>query len=97
LDDCIDTLLHDGFEKFRITYRNIHPRYPNNISLIVRNLPYPYDYFDDIRKYEEVIIPPREKFYNRLKMKECSEETYNEVSDIYTSLNIYNLKDLTLF
>jgi hypothetical protein len=48
----------------------------SKVDLLLRKGIYPYDYMDNIRKFEETTLPPKEAFYSLLNEADVSEENY---------------------
>ena len=63
------------------------------IQLGVRKGVYPYDYIDNIDKFNETTLPPREAFFNRLTDSHITEEDYSHAVKVWEEFNCKTLGD----
>ncbi|XP_069366011.1 uncharacterized protein [Maniola hyperantus] len=56
---------------------------------------YPYDYVDSWDKFEEIQLPPKENFYNSLKLEHISDDDYERAKLIWQTFDIHSLGDYT--
>ena len=52
-----------------------------------------YDYFDDIEKLKENVLPDRSTFFNRLNDEECSENDYEHAKRVWKIQKCSTLRD----
>ena len=58
-------------------YVNLRKYYScNQLSLLLRNGVYPYDYVDCLKKNDEKSLPPKESFYSKLTGEGITDEDY---------------------
>ena len=57
---------------------------------------FPYEWFDSLEKLNCTSLPPREDFYDRLNLKECSEADYAKAQAAWQQLNCQTFKDYML-
>src|SRR5579871_5099823 len=91
LEDLVETLLKSGEDRFKVTKRlfNNHP----NLTDLLRKGVFPYDYFNHKDKLSEKQLPSRDKFFNRLRDKEISEEDYQYAQRIFQIFGCKTLGD----
>ena len=72
--------------------------FPENTAtnLIKQKGIFPYQYFDSPTKCKETSLPPREKFYDTLNLKECSEEDYEHALNAWNVLQCNTFEDYLL-
>ena len=63
-------------EKFPNTYRLCNND-NNKFILLLRKGVYPYEYIDDWNRFNENILPSKDKFYSNLNMNGISDKDYN--------------------
>lgn len=65
------------------------------INLLRQKGIYPYDYIDMWSKYDENQLPPKECFYNALKLENISDIDYARAQSVWKALNINSLGEYT--
>ena len=55
-----------------------------------------YDYFDSKAKYDELELPKKEKFFNKLNNKDISNEDYEHGVKILKTFKCKNLLDYSI-
>ena len=48
---------------------------------------------DEMEKFDETQLPPKEAFYNQLSEEACGEELYNRAKDVWSRFNCKTLGD----
>ncbi|KAK3107612.1 hypothetical protein FSP39_018279 [Pinctada imbricata] len=92
LETLVENLSTDGlanFRHFRQTFCD-----DNIAKLLLRKNVYCYDYMDSFDRFKEEQLPPKEAFYNRLKKEHISNEDYEQVRTVWSTLNMKTLGDL---
>jgi len=91
LSGLVDELKADGVHNFG----HVRKVFPNDdlFDLVLRKLPYCYDYLDSYDKFAETTLPPREAFYNKLTNSDLSEEDYVLVQTVWEKFNLRTLGD----
>ena len=64
---------------------------PEEYSLLTRKGVYPYEYMDSWERFNEMCLPPIEKFYSKLNGLGISEDDYKHAEKIWKEFNIQNL------
>ena len=59
-----------------------------NYRLLTKKGIYPYDYFDNIKKYKENKLPFKSEFFNQINNKNISNEDYNHANNVLSHLNV---------
>ena len=59
-------------------------------------IPYPYDYFDNIKKYKENKLPIKSEFFNKINNKNISNEDYNHANNVFNIFKCNNLLDYSI-
>ena len=54
-----------------------------NYKLLTKKGIYPYDYFDNIKKYKENKIPIKSGFFNKISKKNISNEDYKHAQNVF--------------
>ena len=62
-----------------------------NYKLLTKKGIYPYDYFDNKDKYDELQLPKKQKFFNKLNNKNISNEDYKHALNVFKT---FKCKDL---
>ena len=57
---------------------------------------YPYDYFDNTKKYDEQKLPNKEAFFNKINNKDISDEDYNHAQTVFEKFKCKNLLDYSI-
>lgn len=79
---------------FPHTFSLISTRYGSEfLEICLRKQPYCYSYVDSWSKLKETRLPSREDFYNELLEEPCSEEDYEHVRELWSSLSLQNLEE----
>ena len=58
--------------------------------LLLRKGVYPYEYMDNWEKFDEITLPPKEAFYNNLKLEGISNEDYEHSQKVWEVFEIKN-------
>ena len=53
---------------------------------------YPYEYMDDIKRFEETQLPPKESFYSTLTEEYIKDDEYAHAQNVWQKFEIENLK-----
>ena len=86
LDRLVSNLDDDLCKNFREFYKE-----EEVFRLIRQKSVYPYEYMDGWKKFEETSLPPKDVFYNRLNMKDISDQDYEHAQQVW---NIMEKKTL---
>lgn len=90
LDTLVSNLAQEGPNKFPI----LNAFYtPEQVSLVMRKLSYPYEYMDSMKKFEECELPPKEAYYSCLTGEHISDESYEHARSVWNEFDIKNLGD----
>ncbi|XP_048479424.1 uncharacterized protein LOC119694216 [Plutella xylostella] len=75
----------------------LNSEFKNDIqfNLLRRKGIYPYDYMDSWEKYDELELPPQERFFNSLTMSHLADSEYQHAQQVWKSFNIQSLGDYT--
>ena len=68
-----------------------------NYKLLTKKGIYPYDYFDSKQKYDELELPEKEKFFNKLNNKNISNDEYKHAITVFKTFKCVNLLDYSIF
>ena len=64
-----------------------------NYKLLTEKGIYPYDYFDNKNKYDELQLSEKEKFFNKLNNKNISNDDYKHAIEVFKTFKCKNLLD----
>ena len=67
-----------------------------NYKLLTKKGIYPYDYFDSKTKYDELQLPEKEKFFNKLNNKNISNEDYKHALNVFKTFKCKDLLDYSI-
>ena len=67
-----------------------------NYQLLTKKGIYPYDYFDNIKKYNECKLPNKEEFFNKINNKNISDEDYEHAKSVFEKFECKNLLDYSI-
>jgi hypothetical protein len=92
-DQGVDNFKYLKHEFSRICERfRVQPT-ADRLKLLLSKGVYPYDYMDSFDRFDEVALPPKEKFKSILDDSELSDEEYAHAQKIWVEFNIRNLGD----
>ena len=57
---------------------------------------YPYDYFNNTKKYNEQKLPNKEEFFNKINNKNISDKDYNHAKNLFEKFECKNLLDYSI-
>ena len=92
-----DLSIHD-FKYLNGEFKRICQRFgvsptEERLKLLLSKGVYPYDYMDSFDRFDEVALPPIEKFKSVLDDSELTEEEYAHAQKVWVEFNIRNLGD----
>jgi hypothetical protein len=67
--------------------------FKTNTNLLLRKGIYPYDYVDNEEKMSEIILPPKEAFYNILNDEHITDDEYSHAVKIWETFQCKDLGD----
>ena len=67
-----------------------------NYKLLTKKGIYPYDYFDSKTKYDELQLPEKEKFFNKLNNKNISNDEYKHAIEVFETFKCENLMEYSI-
>ena len=66
-------------------------------SNLLRKGVYPYEWFDDVSKFNETSLPPKSAFFNKLTNLDISEEDFSFAQNVWKKYNCNSFSDITIF
>ena len=94
LDKSLDYLTRTINDEDRISLKQEFGE--DNYKLLTKKGIYPYDYFDNEDKYDELQLPKKQKFFNRLDNKNISNEDYKHAISVLKTFKCKNLLDYSI-
>ncbi|XP_054256909.1 uncharacterized protein LOC128981938 [Macrosteles quadrilineatus] len=91
LDQLINNLTTDQLEHTKRFVRS------SQIELVTRKGVYPYDFMDNITKYDMTTLPELHDFKNKLNKCDVSESDYEHAQKVWNEFNIKDMREYTLF
>ncbi|KAK3747985.1 hypothetical protein QZH41_003960 [Actinostola sp. cb2023] len=88
LEKLVCNLAKEGDNKFSILKKYIET---SKVPLLLRKGVYPYDYMDNIEKFKEPQLPPKEAFYSKLTKEHISGDDYHHAQTVFTTFQLQNL------
>ena len=67
-----------------------------NYQLLTKKGIYPYDYFDNTKKYNEQKLPNKEEFFNKINNKNISDDDYTHAKNVFEKFKCKNLLDYSI-
>ena len=75
---------------------SLKQEFGENYQLLTKKGIYPYDYFDNTKKYNEQKLPNKEEFFNKINNKNISDEDYNHAKNVFEKFKCENLLDYSI-
>ena len=91
LENLTISLLKSGEANF-INLRNEFPDH-EKLKLLLRKGVYPYDWVDDLAKFQIPELPDREAFYNKLRGEECPMDEWNHAQQVWNAFGCKDFND----
>lgn len=71
---------------------------PNDkMDLVLRKGVFPYDYIDNLKRFDETSLPPKESFYSKLSEEEITPEDYQHACTVWEKLGMMTLGEYSDF
>ena len=93
LNKSLDYLTKTIDDNDRISLKQ---EFGKNYQLLTKKGIYPYDYFDNTKKYNEQKLPDKKEFFNKINNKDISDEDYNHAKNVFEKFNCKNLLDYSI-
>ena len=93
LNKSLDYLTKTIDDNDRISLKQ---EFGKNYQLLTKKGIYPYDYFDNTKKYNEQKLPNKEEFFNKINNKNISDEDYNHAKNVFEKFKCENLLDYSI-
>ena len=94
LNKSLDYLTKTIDDKDRVSLKQ---EFGENYIILTKKGIYPYDYFDNIKKYKETKIPHHTNFKNKLNNdKNISNKEYNNAHNVFKTFKCKNLMDYSI-
>ena len=68
----------------------------DNYKLLTKKGIYPYDYFDEKQKYNEIELPKKDKFFNKLNNKNILNDEYRHAIKVFETFKCKDLLDYSI-
>ena len=75
---------------------SLKQEFGENYKLLTKKGIYPYDYFDNTKKYNEQKLPNKEAFFNKIDNKNISDEDYTHAKNVFEKFKCKNLLDYSI-
>lgn len=93
LQKLADNLLAAGRENFKLLRAEFPGISEEQLQLLLRKGVFPYDYLDSWERLDEPTLPPKEKFYNKLRSADLSESDYEHALKVWQAFNCKTIRD----
>ena len=93
LDKSLDYLTGTINDNDRISLKQ---EFGKNYQLLMKKRIYPYDYFNNTKKYNEQKLPNKEEFFNKVSNKNISDEDYTHAKNVFEKFECKNLLDYSI-
>ena len=75
---------------------SLKQEFGKNYQLLTKKGIYPYDYFDNTKKYYEQKLPNKNEFFNKINNKSISDEDYEHAKNVFEKFECENLLDYSI-
>ena len=75
---------------------SLKQEFGENYQLLTKKGIYPYDYFNNTKKYNEQKLPNKEEFFNKIYNKNISDDVYNHAKNVFEKFECKNLLDYSI-
>ena len=75
---------------------SLKQEFGENYQLLTKKGIYPYDYFDNTKKYNEQKLPNKEEFFNKINNKNITDDDYNHAKNVFKKFECKNLLDYSI-
>ena len=65
----------------------------NQLSILLREGVYPYDYLDGMKKLDDTSLPPKQTFYSKLTREGITDEDYQHAQTVRKEFKFESMKD----
>ena len=89
LENLVRNLAQEGPSKFK----NLCKVFPNNYELLLRKGVFPYDYFDELSKLDNTVLPTQQEFFSVLNQEHCSDTDYQHACNVWRTFNCQSFRD----
>ena len=79
-----------SIKRFHNTYQ-LSDNDINKFKLLLRKGVYPYEYMDSWKRFNEIELPSKNKFYSTLNLEDISDDDYAHAINVWNTFNINNL------
>ena len=94
LEQLRASLAKTGRGNFYNLHEVVAQIYPESqVELLERKGVFCYDYVDSFARLDELALPPREAFFNKLGGVECSDADYSHAQHVFANFQCESLKD----
>ena len=93
LDKSLDYLTGTIDDIDRISLKQ---EFGENYQLLTKKGIYPYNYFDNTKKYNEQKLPNKEEFFNKINNKNITDEDYTHAKNVFEKFECKNLLDYSI-
>ena len=87
LEGLVRNLAKSGLEKLKETKKEFGAKF----ELLSRKGIYPYDHMSGIEKFEENMLPPKEKLFSKLNDCGVSDEDYDHAKKVWKEFEVKNM------
>ena len=75
---------------------SLKQEFGKNYQLLTKKGIYPYDYFDNAKKYNEQKLPNKEAFFDKINNKNILDEEYTHAKNVFEKFECKNLLDYSI-
>ena len=87
-DKLVSNLAKERDRKFHVLKRYTEG---SKVPLLLRKGAYPYDYMDNMNKFQERQLPPKEAFFSQLTEEHISDKDYQHAQTVFTTFQLQTL------
>ena len=75
---------------------SLKQEFGENYQLLTKKDIYPYNYFDNTKKYNEQKLPDKKEFFNKINNRDISDDDYNHAQTVFKKFKFKNLLDYSI-
>ena len=65
----------------------------NKFVLLLRKGVYPYEYMDNLEKFDETSLPDKKVFYSELNLEDIIDKDYKHAQKVFEEFRLKNVRD----
>ena len=92
----LESLVENLKDETNSNFHCLKAEFPDHHRILCQKGFYPYEWFDNVNKFDFQGLPKIDRFYSCLSQKHVSPENYKHAETVYEKLNCQSFKDYHL-